>query len=536
MTKAYSYRRFSSPEQAKGRSKDRQLELCEAYCIEHSLELATGVDHTFLDAGKSGYSGEHLDEENGQLARFIRLVEDGSIAVGSYLIVESLDRLGRDHVKDALARFMNLLAAGINIVTLTDRKLFTKDYTPMDLMMSVVVMSRAHEESSTKAMRLGDAFRKKQKDAREFKTPMGLAIPLWLKLEDGRYQLIEEQAQIVRRIFEMCIAGHGRVATAKALNAEGILSPKRTSWGVSSVDKILHNRAVLGEYQPFTSHGGDGRRRPNGAPITGYYPSAVSEATFYQAQASIDARRVQKSTKQTKNFNIWAGIIKCAYCGKSLHVVNKGAMPKGRTYLRCSNTGKGMCVGKSVRIEQTEAIFKQMLVRVESQALVQDNALKIERDFGTISGRLSEKRELLGEYKAALKRRYSETVDDLAYACEQEVKTLDAESERLKALLAAERIASYHDFLQKVDLESYAGRSRANALLKRMNYEVAYGNGYFIMQNKIPQFALAYTEGKIGYLSIDSAEDYNGNGEEVTTQLLCMMQNEQSFISTKVPK
>lgn len=533
MTKAYSYRRFSSPEQAKGRSKDRQLELCEAYCAEHGLELATGKDHTFLDAGKSGYSGEHLNEETGQLARFIRLVEDGSIAVGSYLIVESLDRLGRDHVKDALTRFMSLLAAGINIVTLTDRKLFTKDYTPMDLMMSVVVMARAHEESSTKAMRLGDAFRKKQRDAREFNKPMGAAIPLWLKLEDGRYQLVEEQAKTVRRIFEMSVAGHGKIVTAKALNADGILSPKGTSWGTSSVDKVLHNRAVLGEYQPFTTQGGDGKRRPHGAPILGYYPPVVGEETFYLAQAAMDDRRIQKSTKQTKNFNIWAGIIKCAYCGKALHLVDKGKPPKGAKYLRCSNSAKGMCKAKVVRLDQSEAVFRQMLVRVESQALVQDNAIKIEKDFGVVSGKLSEKRELLGQYRDALQRRYSETVDDLAFACEQEVRTLDSESIRLKALLAAERILSHKDFLQRVDLESYEGRSRANALLKRMEYQVLYGVGYFVTQGGVPQFALAYRDGRIGHIGCGDAEGYDGNGEELTTQLLRMMAYETPLVLTQ---
>ena len=121
---AYSYIRFSSVSQSEGRSQSRQFEACAKFCTANDLTLAQGEDYTFLDAGKSGYKAEHLDV-NGQLRRFLSLVENGTIAPGSYLIVESLDRLSREHVKTALPQFMDLLNKGINIVTLLDGKTYT---------------------------------------------------------------------------------------------------------------------------------------------------------------------------------------------------------------------------------------------------------------------------------------------------------------------------------------------------------------------------------------------------------------------------
>lgn len=49
--KAYSYIRFSSPEQAKGDSYRRQREAALAYCQEQGLELAATNEYTFFDRG-----------------------------------------------------------------------------------------------------------------------------------------------------------------------------------------------------------------------------------------------------------------------------------------------------------------------------------------------------------------------------------------------------------------------------------------------------------------------------------------------------
>jgi DNA invertase Pin-like site-specific DNA recombinase len=127
------------------------MEACEEYCQQHGLNLIRDEEYTFLDQGLSGYKAEHLGD-NGQLAKFLRLVKNGTIEQGSTLVVESLDRLSREHVKKALPRFIDLLNDGIDIVTLADGRRYTSDFTEMDLIMSIFVMSRAHEESSTKSL------------------------------------------------------------------------------------------------------------------------------------------------------------------------------------------------------------------------------------------------------------------------------------------------------------------------------------------------------------------------------------------------
>ena len=95
MPLAYSYIRFSTKEQAKGHSLKRQTELREAY-LSKRPDLTLDTSLTLEDLGVSAFKGANSDE--GQLGAFIRAIESGIIPRGSYLLIESLDRLSRAKV------------------------------------------------------------------------------------------------------------------------------------------------------------------------------------------------------------------------------------------------------------------------------------------------------------------------------------------------------------------------------------------------------------------------------------------------------
>lgn len=195
-------------------------------------------------------------------------------------------------MRDALPRFLDLLAKGINVYTSVDKRQYTKDYNELDLIVSIVSMSRAHEESATKGSRVSSAWRNKQKDARATGKPLGKLRPLWLDVTPDGYALNPVNVAVVRRIFELSTKGHGSRVIAATLNQEGIPSfsagRKNFSglWGFSTVRHILDSRAVLGEYQPHIFI--DGKRTPDGEPVKGYFPPVVTEDEFYLAQAAND--------------------------------------------------------------------------------------------------------------------------------------------------------------------------------------------------------------------------------------------------------
>ena len=543
--KAYSYIRFSSAAQSSGDSLRRQTIDAQAYAAEHKLTLDTTL--SIRDLGVSAFKGKNFVE--GALGQFIIAVDEGIVEKGSFLLVEHLDRLSRLPVMDALHIFQEIIRRDICIVTLRDRIAYSKENLNENwttLIIALATMSGANEASAIKSDRVGKAWKNKKEKARENLTPIGDNAPLWLKyvsMPRPAYIINQVHVDIVRRIFDLTIKGYGKIFILKALNNELIPSFNDKSWGTSSIKKILSNRAVLGEYQPFTGHGKE--RKPVGEPIQGYFPVIITEDMFYQAQQATASRRIAGATKQTERFNVWQGVSRCLQCLSSLHLVNKGKPPKGNTYLHCANARKGLCTAKAIRLDRSELVFKQILAKVDSLSLIQDTSASISKQITTIEGRLSIENGKQAEYKAALKARYSATLDDLVYECEQVISTLSQEKEALLIDLASEAITNKDDFFAKLDeggiLTSYEGRYRANALLKRLKIKVAIErNGsttdYILSKEGKKVLGIVHhSSGKIDSLAFTAdlldkvkAQDFDGSIQssidmlitEITTELV----------------
>lgn len=473
MGKVFSYIRFSSSKQSAGDSYARQVKAAKAFCDEHGLEMADPRDYLFFDAGRSAYKGKHLDD-TGELARFLTYVEDGTIPAGSYLVVESLDRLSRERVRDALPRFLDLLAKGINVYTSTDKRLYTRDYNEIDLIISIITMSRAHEESATKGKRVSSAWRNKHKDARDSGKPLGKLRPLWLDLsDDGKaYVLNPDKATVVRRIFDLSTKGHGSRIIAATLNQEGIpaFSAGRKNfsglWGFSTVRHILDSRTTLGEYQPHIFI--DGKRTPDGEPIKGQFPAVITEDEFYLAHAARTSRKTHTVTKITTNFNILAGILNCYKCGSAMHLQGQ----RGRKYYKCSKTTKGMCDMGNISAPRSEAVFKEVLAKVDSLSLVQDSSGSLQKTLQVLDGRISELKARQNEAEASHTEFPSRITAKLLNELESSITTLETERSALAEQLVADRVISKDDFFEKLDLVSFEGRAAANNLIKRLGLRI----------------------------------------------------------------
>jgi hypothetical protein len=227
-----------------------------------------------------------------------------------------------------------LLAKNISIVTLVDSREYTKESINDigNLVYSLLIMSRSHEESLMKSKRLAAAWEAKRAKAVDGHK-MTHRIPAWIRLVDGKFALIPERAALVRRIFKLSKDGMGNALIAKQLNLEGIdtwgdgihQSRKAKGWRSSYVLKILNNRAVIGEMTPHKME--QGKRVPQ-EPISGYYPSVITDEVFALTQAVIKARR-GKGGEVGSGGNLFTHLVKCARCGGSIVKVNKGKKSSG---------------------------------------------------------------------------------------------------------------------------------------------------------------------------------------------------------------
>lgn len=478
---AYSYRRFSHVKQEESNSLKRQRDIAVEYCNKHNLQLVEDAEYSFLDKAKSAYHGKNVDD-NGELRRFYDLVEAKAIPVGSYLIVESLDRLSRQQPKEALPRFLDLLNAGINVVSINDDRVYTGKVSDLDLIVSIMEMSRAHSESANKSKRVGKAWRDKQELARDERKPLGATKPGWMdavyrdedkdnpKKKPTHYVINEAKAEIVRSIFRMAIAGHGREVIARKLNEAGIPSFKGLTWGGSSVAQIIKSSTVIGTYQPMTGKGK--ARKPVGTAIPRYYDPIIDEDTYHAANGAMSDRFRGRVTKQASWVNVWQKIALCAKCGATLHVASKGI--PARKYYQCREARKGECTAKAVRLDRSEEVFKQLLAKVNSLSLVQDNTHTLNAQLQEVDGRITSKQAQIKANLEFLQTRSSDTIRNLIADDEDEKEKLERRRDELLQTLAADTITDKEAFFAKLDLTSPDGRTRANGLLRRLKIVVYF--------------------------------------------------------------
>ncbi|MAS96100.1 MAG: hypothetical protein CMO55_23100 [Verrucomicrobiales bacterium] len=367
MPKVYSYIRFSSPEQAHGNSSPRQLEAVSRYASEHGLEVD---DSLRADEGVSAYDGSNV--ATGQLGAFLDAAARGEVERGSVLLVESLDRISRQNIWEALEVFSSIIRHGIKIVTLADQREYDEasiTKNPMDLLSSLLILQRAHEESKMKSERLAAAWKAKRDRAKsEIMSPI---CPAWLSFnkEKNEFDVIPERAAIVHRIFKDSQAGLGQSTIARNLNEEGIppwgLGKKRgVHWHTSSVSKILKNKAVLGQFQPHSHRKGE-KRHPEGEPILDYFPPIIEESLFYEVQELRKQRQIATGTQSLSGTrkgqlsNLFTGLAVCGFCGAPMRFQSKGKnKSKSGKYLACTSAIAGTgCKYVAVRYEAFEHHF-----------------------------------------------------------------------------------------------------------------------------------------------------------------------------------
>lgn len=308
------------------------------------------------------------NKRKGKLGVLLELIEAGKVEPGTFLLVEALDRLTREELTDAVGLVTKLLEAGLVIVTLTDGKEWTKksmNSQKMDFMMSVLLLSRGHEESLMKARRLRETFANARESGsrKEFGSAPG-----WLSRSNNTepWQLVEERANAVRRVFELAAQGYGSKAICKIANAEGWPIPTRDTkdkakiWHGTMPGRLLRMRAVLGEHEyRIMSHEAKKevkhwRGKRSGILIPDFYPRVISDELWHRARASIATRATASRRRDEHYLNIWSGLLRCGYCGAMVQRKNE-TRGKSKAQLICSNKIAGITDCKTGAANATDA-------------------------------------------------------------------------------------------------------------------------------------------------------------------------------------
>lgn len=338
----------------KGDSLRRQIEAAESYARTHGLHLDDQL--TFQDLGVSAFRGANV--ETGRLGDFLQAIRFKDIAPGSYLIVESLDRLSRRTPRKAVRMLEEICEAGITVVTLDDGREYTEeiiDKDPTALLVALLVAARANEESLKKARRLSAAWEQKRKEAKD--KPLTSVCPAWLNLHPDRthFEIVDERAEIIRRIYEDTLQGMGQHSIAQELNKKNVpVFGRGKIWHRSYVSKLLANPAVIGTYIPHSTQISDGKRRRFPLePIPNYYPAIIEKDVFERVSVMASGRGAGKG-RSGRVSSILAGLATCPSCKSTMTRVNKGRKG-GQPYLVCTIAkAGGPCSYKQVSLDNIQ--------------------------------------------------------------------------------------------------------------------------------------------------------------------------------------
>jgi DNA invertase Pin-like site-specific DNA recombinase len=337
----YSYLRYSSPQQGDGDSVRRQTKSTAEWCKRHDVQLDTS--RTYLDRGRSAYHGRHR-QKGGALATFVAEVERGDIPRGSVLIIENLDRLSRENPWDSVPLLCSLVNAGIAVACLSPNEmLFERGSDLTALILAVIEFGRSYSESASKADRMVEVWGEKRRAMREHGAPLTRKVPAWIEERGGKMVLIPDRAKVVRRMFSLMLRGYGLSLIVRELERDQVPVWGRSNngWSKAYVHKIVTGRAVLGEFQPVS------QGKPDGDPIPDYYPAAIDEATWLQAQAALARRKDKPGPVGEKLATLFGGLLREAITQDHLRIAwqtrgRKGGRIKRRVLISARSMEGGV--------------------------------------------------------------------------------------------------------------------------------------------------------------------------------------------------
>lgn len=302
--KAYSYIRFSSSGQRTGSSVERQVDWAKKLCERRGISLDDTL--SIADPGVSAFRGKN--RKTGGLAVFLEACRQGRIARGSFLLVESLDRLSREHPLGGFELVKELLSDfGVVILTAFPEQEYSLANYDRTCWLMQAEFSRAYSESLAKSERSKFNWQKRRERAGEH--AVSTKLPAWLTMKAGKVVVDKDKAATVRKVFDLAAKGFGQVSIAKRLNAEGVpVVGKSTCWHDSYVYRLLTSRAVLGEFQPKWREDGVGYV-PVGEVIKDHFPRVIADDLWSKCRAGLRTRKGQKGRVSSGVSNLFTGLV-----------------------------------------------------------------------------------------------------------------------------------------------------------------------------------------------------------------------------------
>ena len=277
---------------------------------------------------------------NSERTGFSLMKESITTKAVDFLYVWRLDRISRN-VSDLLDLYDFCSQYGVTIVSIADPITATGDSMARFQISVIGSVAQLQRELIAENQRIG--LRRKH----DLGLHLTARVPFGYRyISTDQIVIQEEEAEIVRRVYELYLGGIGYKRICSIFAAEGVMV-RGNPFRVHNVRSILTNAFYSGYID-------------NEFGITkGIHPSIVTR------KMQDDVRKIQQSRHvKKKDFrrHLLTGKIRCPHCGKNLSIHIVGPSRKGRRYNKLyyyicpsnSANGKLSCEGIHLRAEQIE--------------------------------------------------------------------------------------------------------------------------------------------------------------------------------------
>ena len=376
------YARLSQEDALDGESNSiaNQKKILLKYATDNGFPNPT----FFIDDGVSGVTFDRPGWNE-----MIRLTEAGKVKT---VIVKDMSRMGRDYLKVGYYTESFFAKRDIRYIAINDGVDSDKgdnDFTPFRNLFNDF-----YARDTSKKIR---AVMRAKGNAGEHlcsNPPYG-----YVKDPNDKKKWIvdEEAAEIVKRIFDLCIAGKGPMQIAKLLTTQHVLTVKAHyaqrdgkplpekpyQWSPKSVAGILERPEYTGCTVNFKTYSKSHKlkKRLHNAPenqriFPNTQPAIIDEQVFARVQELRENKR--RPAKQAERQGLFSGLLYCADCGSKLHFATGKNMTPQQDCYRCSRykSNTGDCTMHFIREETLKLFVLQRIFDVT--ALFFDDAMAFE--------------------------------------------------------------------------------------------------------------------------------------------------------------
>ena len=314
----------------------------------------------FVDDGISGTSFER-----GGFQQMQKMVEEGKIC---RVIVKDLSRFGREMVEAGRLTQIVYPSLGVTFISLHENVNSTTG-EGMEMLPFYNIFNEWYAAQTSKKIRA--VWQSKAENGKR----VSPTVPFGYVKDPGdkeKWLIDDPAAEVVRKIYALCLAGRGPLQIAKQLEEEKILVPSayyesigRThaqkvpsdycKWDQKTVVGILENRQYTGCAVNFKSttvsykvHKKIHNTTEDYQVIPNMQEPIISEEQWLRVQELRKHRRRPTATGRT---SLFSGLVYCADCGAKMHFAAAKSLTRNQEHFRCSNykSGRGSCTVHFIR-------------------------------------------------------------------------------------------------------------------------------------------------------------------------------------------